>query len=573
MSSAVKRAALVETPPISLPSSHDARLVTLLAAAASLIALVVYFPRGDLLLYGDAVAHINIARRMFDSLTPGFGQLGTVWLPLPHLLMVPFVGNHWLWQTGVAGAIPSLFAFAMGTLGIFCLVREAVAGFGASAQVVRASGWLAALIYATNPNLLYLATTAMNEPLYLALFIWALVWLQRFGQRVVNNRRNHCAGRALLACGLLIAAAEMTRYDGWFAAGCIVIAATAIAIQHRAGLSPKFRRVFLVFLLLSCVLPTLWLTYNYVLHGNALDFANGPYSAFAIEHRGVHWAGPLHPGDHNLKLAAIYVLRVSEGDLGQSMERFAMLLVAAAGAMAAVWLRKGRLVLLLFAPLPFYIYSVAFGSIPIFTPELYPWSYYNTRYGTAVLPAVAAWIAVAAAMAASRMRQPRWQAAVFCTAVVLAAATYVSAYVIPHHRGWSFPDEPNAGPLVWREAKVNAVSRVRFESRLARELAMLDGNTRLLMDCSNHVGALQDAGRPLHSVINEANWPFWQWALRAPAREADFVVAIADDPVDAAVHAQPEGLERIAIVEGDPGQVSATIYRSLVRNRRDVRLP
>ena len=37
-----------------------------------------------LLLYGDAVAHLHIARRVFDSMNPGFRQLGSVWLPLPH---------------------------------------------------------------------------------------------------------------------------------------------------------------------------------------------------------------------------------------------------------------------------------------------------------------------------------------------------------------------------------------------------------------------------------------------------------------------------------------------------------
>ncbi|MGH9651613.1 MAG: hypothetical protein ACRD3I_14240, partial [Terriglobales bacterium] len=57
-----------------------------LAAAASLLAFVYVLRRDELLLYGDAVAHLNIARRVFDSRTPGLLQLGTVWLPLPHLL-------------------------------------------------------------------------------------------------------------------------------------------------------------------------------------------------------------------------------------------------------------------------------------------------------------------------------------------------------------------------------------------------------------------------------------------------------------------------------------------------------
>src|ERR1700751_6171689 len=71
-----------------------------------------YFNRnGEVLRYGDAVAHIKIARRVFDSRTPGLLQLGTVWLPLPHLLMLPFLLPRWLWQTGIGGSIPSLFAF------------------------------------------------------------------------------------------------------------------------------------------------------------------------------------------------------------------------------------------------------------------------------------------------------------------------------------------------------------------------------------------------------------------------------------------------------------------------------
>jgi len=37
-----------------------------------------------LLNYGDAVAHLNIARRVFDSRIPRFSELGSVWLPLPH---------------------------------------------------------------------------------------------------------------------------------------------------------------------------------------------------------------------------------------------------------------------------------------------------------------------------------------------------------------------------------------------------------------------------------------------------------------------------------------------------------
>ena len=77
-----------------------------IAAVISLAAFFYYFHNGSLLLYGDAVAHMNIARRTIDSRTPGPLQLGTVWLPLPHIVMLPLVAFTWLWRTGVGGAIP-----------------------------------------------------------------------------------------------------------------------------------------------------------------------------------------------------------------------------------------------------------------------------------------------------------------------------------------------------------------------------------------------------------------------------------------------------------------------------------
>ena len=67
---------------------HEVRLLTWLAACVSIFTFLFYYRRGEVLLYGDAVAHINIARRVFDSKTPGLLQLGTVWLPLLHLLML-----------------------------------------------------------------------------------------------------------------------------------------------------------------------------------------------------------------------------------------------------------------------------------------------------------------------------------------------------------------------------------------------------------------------------------------------------------------------------------------------------
>src|SRR6266481_3115855 len=166
----------------TIPDRSAARVAGA-AVVVSLCAFLYYLQRSDLLLYGDAVAHINIARRVFDSRTPGLLQLGTVWLPLPHLLMIPFLFSDWMWKTGVGGSIPSMIAYGLGVVGIFRLVRGAMTWSGQPESPARATAWFAAAIYGLNPNLLYLQATAMTESLYLALFIWAVVHLREFWER------------------------------------------------------------------------------------------------------------------------------------------------------------------------------------------------------------------------------------------------------------------------------------------------------------------------------------------------------------------------------------------------------
>ena len=98
-------------------------VVLLAATALSLLSFGYCYQHNLLLLYGDAVAHLHIARRVFDSLNPGFRQLGSVWLPLPHILLIPFVQKLEWWQSGVAGAIPSMLCYIAGCVGIYRLAR------------------------------------------------------------------------------------------------------------------------------------------------------------------------------------------------------------------------------------------------------------------------------------------------------------------------------------------------------------------------------------------------------------------------------------------------------------------
>src|SRR5208282_3400227 len=210
-------------PPKAHPAIEIVRLVWL-AIFVSVFSFLFYYRHGDVLLYGDAVAHINIARRIFDSKTPGLLQLGTVWLPLPHLLIVPFILSKQMWQSGSGGSIPSMAGFVFGVLGMFRLARAAFGRDGEADaalkdRATKVGAWAAALVYGANPNLVYMQATAMGESLYLAFFIWALVYFAEFA------RGGAKAERSLTKCGLCLFAACLTRYDGWFLAVVLVVGA------------------------------------------------------------------------------------------------------------------------------------------------------------------------------------------------------------------------------------------------------------------------------------------------------------------------------------------------------------
>src|ERR1035437_1864479 len=204
------------------PSSRwdsEVRLLAWLATCVSVLSFLFYFQRGDVLLYGDAVAHLNIARRVFDSKPPGLLQLGTVWLPLPHVLMIPFLISDEMWRRGVGGSIPSMVAYVFGVIGMFRLVRGALSRDVEPDGAVRVAAWTAALVYAANPNLIYMQATAMGEALYLALFLWAVVYFSEFVRG---------DAKALTKCGWCLAAACLTRHDGWVLAAAIAASAVLL---------------------------------------------------------------------------------------------------------------------------------------------------------------------------------------------------------------------------------------------------------------------------------------------------------------------------------------------------------
>ena len=562
-------------PPKTYSETEVVRLVWL-AIFVSVFSFLFYYRHEDVLLYGDAVAHINIARRVFDSKTPGLLQLGTVWLPLPHLLIVPFILSKQMWQSGSGGSIPSMAGFVFGVLGIFRLGRAAFGRDGKMDFAEKIGAWASALVYGANPNLIYLQATAMGESLYLAFFIWAVVYFAEFARQADEDK----ASRSLTKCGLCLFAACLTRYDGWFLAVVLVVGAVVVRSHrrkvredgaHRLLVQPS-RKALVKFVFLAAAAPALWLAYNALVYRNPLEFANGPYSAKAIEQK----TATVNPAKGNLLAAGSYFLKAAELNVGEAnwQERL-WLALALLGSLVAGFGGRGRVALLLWAPLPFYALSVAYGSVPIFVPTWWPFSHYNLRYGLQLLPAFAVFLPLGIAfIVQSATKVPRLEVSWSSWAHVVAMVSVLVLVATSYGAIW------RADPVCYREAAINMHGRAALDGQLAGWLKSLPTDSTLLMYLGAHVGALERAGIPLQRVINEGNhraWRqpvdpegLWERALKDPANYADYAIGFDGDPVWRA--AEERHLKALVEIH-TTGQPPATIFQGRTQGRTQERAP
>ena len=550
--------------------------IVLAASAVSLLSFLYYFQRGEVLLYGDAVAHINIARRVFDSQTPGLLQLGTVWLPLPHLLMLPFLVSDWLWRTGVGGSIPSMVAYVFSVAGIFQCTRGVLQAADRTRSAARAGAWIAALTFGANPNLIYLQTTAMTETLYLALFVWAVVYISEWMQKTVATEVTGQDGgiqRPLWKCALCLAGAELTRYDGWFLAAGVGALVTVMALRRWSD--QKFRWTAVKFLLSIATCPALWLAYNAAVYRDPLEFARGPYSAKAIEMRTAKPGYPAHPGSGNVFIAGSFFLKSAELNMAAGNWGRIWVLIMLLGVTLAV---KGTdaqrsSITLLAIPLIFYSLSIAHGGVPLFVPTWWPFTWYNIRYGLQLIPLFAVSLALVVAIV-----YRRWQLAASRTpgasrfvallqrassrvppAITISAA--LAFVVVTYFFVW------RSQPLCFTEAWVNSRTKLALESSVARMISTFPPTSQYLMSIGDHVGAFQQAGIPLRHVINEGNhrpWikpadpdGLWERALADPGKYVDFVIVYDGDAVDQ--NADKNDLTLLSEIHAT-GQPHARIY-------------
>jgi hypothetical protein len=202
----------------------------LLAAASALAgaaAWAVFFRAGLVLSHYDAKAHLVVARRVIDNLTPGWQQIGAVWLPLPHLIEMLPTQVDLFYRTGAFASLVSIGCLAITTYAAARLILR-VTGSRPGAAVCAA-------LLALNPNLLYLHTTPMTEPLLLASSMLVVLWLLEW----VEDDQDTVPPKLALA----LFAAAWTRYEAWAIIGAALAAAGYATWRRGSGTATLLRRL------------------------------------------------------------------------------------------------------------------------------------------------------------------------------------------------------------------------------------------------------------------------------------------------------------------------------------------
>jgi hypothetical protein len=223
---------------ISRDSARASALPLLLAAGAGIVgcaAWVVFFRHGLVLSHYDAKAHLVVARRVLDNLTPGWQQIGAVWLPLPHLVDLLPVQVDLFYRTGLFASMVSIACLAVTC---YASARLILLATGSAAGAITSA---ALLVF--NPNLLYLHTTPMTEPLLLAATFLVVLWLVEWVDSRdpgTGNRDPRSALPPKLACALFVA--MWTRYEAWPVVATAVGATALVMWLRGASLPVTFRR-------------------------------------------------------------------------------------------------------------------------------------------------------------------------------------------------------------------------------------------------------------------------------------------------------------------------------------------
>jgi hypothetical protein len=499
--------------------------LVLFSATIAAIATAWFFAQGEIVAYGDAESHLNISKRVIHSLTPGFAQLGGIWLPLPHLLMLPLVYFDSLWRTGLAGSIISGLAFVVSSVYLYKLAFLFTKNRFASIA--------AAFVFISNPNILYLQATPMTELPLIAFFILSTYYFIRF--ILSENNFNY-----LLLAALFSFCATLTRYDGWF---LVIIQAAVLGLIYlplRLNLlarisswkkiwdSSRWKKLeghLVIFGSLAFAGILLWLVWGYLILGDPLYFTHSEFSAKSQQQ---DWLskGEL-PAYRNLGQSFLYYTVTTFSNLGGII--FAL---ATAGALVYLFdrriLHRWLVLIILLVPFVFNVVTLFLGQsvifIPQITPESFDWNLFNVRYGVMMVPFAAFIVGYLMWLVHPAVR----------VIISLALLVQIAMYPLGISEALSYKD--GVAGLSSASAKIPA-AQYWFNDNYDHGLVLVDDFARTLSIVRTDV--------PMQNVIYVGNKPYWEESLEAPEKHARWIIMQKDDQVWKSINDRPYVLARL----------------------------
>lgn len=472
---------------------HGLQLIIFGLSIVSILTFIHFFQNGLGLTYNDARSHLDIGRRVVEGLTPGLAQIGSVWLPLPHFLMIPSIWNDFMWHSGLSGALISMISYVFSAAFIWLILKR----LGVSAMA-RLTG---VAIFAANANILYLQSTAMTELLLILTLTGAiyeiLVWTQ------------HRNEYSLVKGAFWVMLATLIRYEGWF---LFVVTAALIWLYTARDIGKRAAEGMLIlFTTLSGLGIFLWLVWNKLIFGDFLYFIFGPYSAHAQQEQ-LQTAGDLITKGNFAFSAKIYYLAVYHS-IGLIM------VVAAILGAALVFLNKklnpklrlAALVLLL-SPVVFNILALYLGHSVLFIEGISGKSWFNVRYGVMALPAVA----VFSAYLFDKSKQMKYILAAVFTVVIGYSILSLDNSVTIQDAKYGSSGKDVSQVAGWLKNNVN------------------DPEARVLITAASHDALIFSSGLSMKQIIHEGTGPFWDSASQVPDRWAKYIVMRTYDVNDLA---------------------------------------
>jgi hypothetical protein len=473
---------------IEILRKYQVLFLSMILSLISIGSYIMFYKNGLGLAYNDARSHLDIGRRVVEGLKPGLAQLGSVWLPLPHLLMVPTIWNDFMWHSGLSGALQSMISFVATGVLIYLFLRKL------GTPVI--GRLMAVLVFVANWNILYLQSTAMTEPLLIASMTAAVYYLLLWQKKQDVLQLVKAAFWVLLA--------TLNRYDGWFLLGFATILIGVLALRKRGYKAAE--GTVLLFLTLAGVGIVLWVLWNLLIFKDPLYFILGPYSAHAQQQQ-LASAGDL-PTQKNIFLST----KVYYYALVYNMGMFTILL----GALGTIifYLDKKLsadvkiISISLFAPLIFNILALYLGFSVLFVQSI-SGSWFNVRYGVLMAPSIAIFIGYMI----GRVKSFRPVIVGLLLLVMFFSLGSADAVTIDDARVGS--SQVNVTEVSnW--LKNNAANKPGF----------------ILIAAASHDAIIFSSGLPMSRFIHEGTGAYWVSATTAPDRWARWIIMRTNDLSD-----------------------------------------